>query len=452
VKIFIAILVTFAVTAALVGTLLVNSGLNFERSDGGTVVRLEKVNLGTLTESVNATGIIEPRTKVSISAKVAARVVELPFKEGDRVTKGDPNANPPIPPSLLVRLDASDLQSALRSVEARYAAQKAGIEVARRRVEAQKSDILVVEIQLRDAERDLNRQKQLLETKDVSQSVVDQAQSRFDELTQRLHSQKMQLEADNANLVVLTHNLEAAEADISRARDDLSYTTITSPIDGVITRLNAEVGELVVTGTMNNAGTVILEVADLDQMILRAKVDESLVANLKPKQKAIIRIPAFRGVVFEGIVDTVALANTEERDGSKYYKTEVLVTQTHGHRLLSGLNADTDIETHRHENVLTVPSQAVLGRNVDELPQQIRSSPEVDQTKRFTSVVYRMIDGKAVVTPVTLGPSDVTRTVITSGLSENDVVIVGPFKALEALKHDDKVKDETTVTTRPSGK
>ncbi len=102
--------------------------------------------------------------------------------------------------------------------------------------------------------------------------------------------------------------------------------------------------------------------------------------------------------------------------------------------------------------MLTVPSQAVLGRNVDELPQQIRSSPEVDQTKRFTSVVYRMIDGKAVVTPVTLGPSDVTRTVITSGLNESDVVIVGPFKALETLKHDDKVKDETTVTTQPSGK
>src|SRR3712207_2041977 len=99
----------------------------------------------------------------------------------------------------------------------------------------------------------------------------------------------------------------ADEADA--ARDNLNYATITSPIDGIVTRLNAEVGEVVVTGTMNNAGTVILEVADLSQMVLKAKVDESAIAQVKLEQRCKVRVEAYRDQVFDGVVKNVALAN-----------------------------------------------------------------------------------------------------------------------------------------------
>jgi HlyD family secretion protein len=304
---------------------------------------------------------------------------------------------------------------------------------------------------LADAERDLKRQRELLETKDISQATVDTAQTRFDQLKAQLNSSERTIQAERTNLEVIKHELEAADAEIARARDSLSYTTITSPIDGVITRINSQVGELVVIGTMNNPGTVILEVADLEKMIVNARIDEGNVAQVKVGQQAKVRAQAYGEEVFQGVVDTVALSQTEEKDGSKYYKTEVLL-KTDGRRIFSGLTADVDIETARHEKVLAVPSQAVLGRPVDDLPQNLRSVPEVDQSKTLATVVYRVIDGKAVVTPVKVGPSDVTHTLIESGLKDGDQVIVGPYKVLESLAHDQRVRDEKTVTTQPVAK
>ena len=101
--------------------------------------------------------------------------------------------------------------------------------------------------------------------------------------------------------------------------------------------------------------------------------------------------------------------------------------------------------------VLTVPSQAVLGRTVDDLPVGVRDKPEVLKDRTQTPVVYRVVDNKTVVTPVKVGPSDIQRTVIESGLNEGDTVIIGPYKVLEGLANDQKVKDEK-ATTQPSTK
>ena len=136
---------------------------------------------------------------------------------------------------------------------------------------------------------------------------------------------------------------------------------------------------------------------------------------------------------------------------SKEFRVEVLL-DSGGRRFYSGLNADVEIETRRHEGVLKVPSQAVLGRRVEELPVKIREgNANVDSKKTFATVVYRLVDGKAVVTPVKVGPSDAADTVVESGLTEADAVIVGPYKVLEKLKHDQKVKDEkASATTKPA--
>jgi HlyD family secretion protein len=447
VKIIITILVTLLVSIGIA----TGAWMKFKNKDqDATAVRLETIGRGELVEVVTAPGIIQAKTKVSISARIAARIIELPFREGDHVTKGNPDTIPPVPASVLVRLDSRDLDAQLRAAQARAAAQESQIQMAHSQLESKRADLAAFKVQLTDATRDLERMQSLIGNGDVTRQSLDQAQTKVDQLKATLDSAQYGITAQESNLSVMQHQLEAAQAEIQRETDNLSYTVITSPIDGTVTKLNAEVGELVVTGTMNNAGTVIMEVADLSTMLLLARVDESSVAALKVGQKATVRIPAFKDDVFDGIVESVALANTEEKDGTKYFKTEVLIKNESQKQILSGLTGEVDIETNRHENVITVPSQAVVGRKVDELPNDVRDKPEVDHSRTQAPVVYRFVDGKAVVTPVKVGPSDIQRTIIESGLKEGDIVIVGPYKALEPLKHDDKVKDEKTVTTQPA--
>lgn len=446
-KIFLGII---AVVVVLGGVLSAVAMKFSGQGPQGEIVRVEKVTRGELVEIVSAPGTIQPKSNVKIAARVSARILEIPFDEGQRVTKGDPNANPPIPPSVILRLDSKDLEAQLRAAEARKAAQEAEITVSSSRVQSQEAQVSIRKVELADAERDLARQEKLFESKDVSQSVVEQAQARVDGLLGQVASAERMLDADRRNLEVQKHQVEAAEAEIARARDSLSYTTITSPIDGIVTKINSEVGELVVVGTMNNQGTVIMEVADLDTMIVNTRCDEGTVAAVKMGQKAKVRSQAYKDQVFEGEVTAVALALTEEqRENMKYYKTEITLKNTS--QILSGLTADVDIETKRHENVLKVPSQAVLGRAVDDLPLAVRDLPEVDKTRSLVTVVYRFVDGKAVVTPVKIGASDITHTVIESGLKEDDVIVAGPYKVLDGLKNDQKIRDEST-TTKPSDK
>jgi HlyD family secretion protein len=451
VKTILTIVITAAVVIAAAVFLVPKMGGGFSRPVPPTTVRVEKVAVGTLVESVSAPGTVRPETKVSISARVSARIEALPFAEGQRVTKGDPNANPPVPASVLVKLDASDLEAQLRAAEARRAAQAQQITVAGARIDADVAQIAAQRVLLADALRELNRQKALLSSSDVSQQAVDQAQAKYDQLAAQIESAEKSISASKANLEVLSHELDAAEAEIARARDNLSYTTIASPIDGVVTKLNAEVGELVVTGTMNNAGTVILEVADLSRMLVVARLDETTIANVEKGQTARVRISAYPDEVFTGTVKTVALKETEAKDGSRHYETEILL-DTRGKHIVSGLTADVDIETRKHPDVLRVPSQAVLGRPVDDLPPELRDKPEVDRTRTYATVVYRVVNGKSVVTPVSVGASDVTHTVIRSGLSAGDEVVVGPYKVLEALQHNQSLQDEAAAATQPATK
>jgi len=421
--------------------------LRSSKGSDATEVRIVRVACGDLTEIVSAPGQIQPKDRVQISARVAARIKALPCEEGATVHGPKDNS----PGSALVELDAKEFEAQLRSAEARQKAEAAQIKVAEARTAAQRSQIRALEVELLDAQRDLHRQKTLFEKGDVSRAILDTADTKVLRFQADIAAAKDTLRADEANLLVLTHNMEAAEAEIARARDALSYTIITSPIDGVVTRLNAKVGELVMTGTMNNAGTVIMEVGDLSKMLAVAKLDETTIANVAKGQKAIVHIQAYPDETFDGVVDTIALANSEERDGTKYYKTEVLLN-TRGKRIPCGLSCDVDIEVKRHSSIVKVPSQAVLGRPVDELPKEVRDLPQVDKTKTTTTVVYRCLNGKAVVTPVKIGPSDVTHTIIQSGLSNDDQVIVGPYKVLEMLKNDQKVKEIESATTRPAPK
>jgi HlyD family secretion protein len=416
-----------------------------------TIVRVEEAQPTELLEFVSAPAELEPKSRVEISAKASGRVMLLPFKVGERVTKGDPNANPPVPASVIVQLDSKDLESQLLGAQARRAAQAASIESEKARIAGQKAGLLGTVATLGQAKIDLQRQKKLLGTKDISQSEFDQAQLKLDELQAQYEAAKLSLNAAELNLKVLEHNLTAADAQIDQAKETLGYTTIASPLNGVVTRINAKVGEMVVTGMMNNPGTKILEVGDLSQMLAVAQVDEADVGKLEVGQKAKVFIDAYPNHEFKGTVYTIALSTDLSRQGTKYYKTEILLESDQ--RLHSGLTANVDIETHKYSNVLAVPSQAVMTREIDSLPLDIRdNSPHVDKSKTFATVVFRYVNGKAAITPVKIGPSNLTHTVLEAGVEKGEKVIMGPYKELEKLKHDQVLKDEREAKAEEDAK
>jgi HlyD family secretion protein len=180
-------------------------------------------------------------------------------------------------------------------------------------------------------------------------------------------------------------------------------------------------------------------------------VDEADVGRIEVGQKATVKIQAFPDEEFEGVIDSIALTHRISATGTKYFRTETLL-QGNVKKLYSGLTAHVDIETFKHENRLNLPSQAVLGLIIDDLPLEIReNSPEVDTAKTYAAVVYRYIDGKAVVTPVKTGQSNLTHTIIESGITEEDKIVVGPYKVLESIKHDQIIQDEREVQAKKKG-
>ena len=411
-----------------------------------TAVRMEEVGRGELIEFVTAPGEIQAKSKVSISAKIAAQIIELPFEEGANIKKGD----------VLVRLDDTEMRARLRAATARRAGQAANLGVAQAQIEASKARLESTRVMLEQARRDLARQTSLYESQDVSRTAVDDAQTEHDQLAAQVLAEDLGLKADEANLKVLRAQIEAADAEIEQAEDALQYTIIISPIDGVITKLNAEVGEIVVTGTMNNAGTVIMEVADLSQMIVEAQVDETDVTKVEVGQPAKIRAAAYDETILNGTVRSVSLAQ-ERQAGTgisggtegKHYICEVMIDpqETDVIRIFTGLTADVEVQTRKHADVVRVPSQCVVARRVDELPPQVRELPEVRKDKEFTPVVYRIVNGEAQITPVEVGASDLRMTIVTAGIDAGAQIVVGPYKVLEKIQHGEKIRQETEADT-----
>jgi HlyD family secretion protein len=407
-------------------------------------VRLETVEPGQLQEYVSAPGQIEPKTKVEIIARVSASIQELPFKEGDRVKAGD----------IVVRLDSKEYESRLKNAEASLKAQLAQIEVTKAQINSRKAALKGTAASLEQAKKDLQRQKQLLETHDISQSAFEQAQQKNDEMLSQFESSSEQIKADEMGLVVAGHNLDSQNAQIDEAKEAIEYTIMHSPIDGVITRINNEVGEMV-TGSMNYSGSLIMTIADLSKMLLVARVDEADVGKVHVGQETNIRVKAFWDHPYHGKVGYIALVDGEpgnsrnfNNNGSSsinFYRTEILI-EGDVSKLYTGLTADVDIFTNAYTGVLKVPSQAVLTRKFDDLLPEIRDkNPLVDPNKTDVTVVFRSVNNKTVVTPVKIGPGDTTHIIIEQGLKAGEKVIIGPYKVLDTLRHDQALKDEKEV-------
>jgi len=423
------IVISTVIAVALAGLVVAGpSALRFmpefgSRSDA-LAVRMAAVEVRELVETISAPGELEPEVKVEVSAEVSARILELPFREGATVRAGE----------VIVRLDDRDLQASLQAQMARRDGERFRLRSEQERLSAPIS-------QLANAKANLERQEALFRTGDVSRASLDDAVARVREL-------EAQIAAAREGLSVIESSLAAAEADIERARELLNKTIITAPIDGQITELNAEAGELVVVGTMNNAGTRILRIADLGTVRLKAKVAESDVARVAAGQGATVRVNAYRNREFSGSVERVALSRGTEgamsgaSGGGGWFKCEVRLDLEEGETLLSGLAANVDIVVGRSSGLL-IPSQALLERKLDELPDALRESPLVDAARKKATIVFRVVDGKAVPTPVRTGASNLSDTMILEGLAAGDTVVTGPYRVLERLKEGDRVREET---------
>lgn len=379
-----------------------------------TAVKVETVSRGDLTRTVSAPGMIDPKTKVKISARVSASVIALPFKEGQDVKEGD----------VLVRLDAEDLQASLDQASAQLRAEQARLKGT--------------EATLERVQLDVARARELFRSKDTSKADLDASEA---ELLQA-----------QATLQAARESIASAQATVRRAERDLENTVIKSPISGTIIKLNTEVGE-VVLGTFNNAGTEIMQLADLTNMLMRAEIDENTIEPIRPGQKATVYINAYPDRKFTGIVERLKEQNQISREGKQYFEAEIALDLSsgqmdEGQRLKTGLKANCDIQVETKFDVMKVPSQAVLDRRVDELPENIRKSPLIaGRNREFAQIVYTIADGKAVANAVETGSSDVTSTVILGGLEMGTRIIVGPYKVLATLKDADVVKEEEPAKT-----
>ncbi len=408
------------------------------QSDVSTMVRVQKPEVGELVESIQAPGEIKPLVKVMISAKVTGKVIALPYKEGDVVAGSESGDEP----SLLVRIDSSDLEADLDSVEARYESQKIQLEVSRIEIENRKASLKNAEIAFAQAKRELDRNRELLKTHDVKESDVENMEDEYRKQEINLQSTRNSILTSELNLTIMENNLKIAEADIAKAKDALKYAEITSPMSGVVTQVFIEVGEIV-TGATNYTGTKIMEVADLSNMLMAAQIDEVDVGKVAVGQRAKVKIQSWPDEDFTGLVTSKSLVMQAGRSGTKYCEVEILLDNKDG-RIISGMTADAEIEIKVHKDVMKLPSQAVLGREWENLPKEIRDESEelIDKDRAFTPVVYGVVDGKSKVIPVKIGPSDLSDTIIEAGLSGDEEIVIGPFKELEAMSHDKAVKVE----------
>ncbi|MGE5608423.1 MAG: HlyD family secretion protein [Bacillota bacterium] len=295
-----------------------------------------------LAGQVTAPGRTQPMNQVAIRSTVSLRVLEVPIKEGDRVTKGGSmQGSVPAPASVLAKLDDGDLQAALQAAEAKRDAAFAEIEVAQVRLAAQQSQVASSRVCLSEAERSWGRFRNLVNTECVSQSAADEANYKYERLKAEHEAAIRGHDASRAQLAVLRQNLKAAELGIERARLALAAATLISPIDGVITRLNVKVGE-VVTGTISNPGTVLMEIADMDHMLMIVHLDEASIAKVQVGQKALVRLNAYPQDVFQGTVAHLALTSTDENP--RGFKAEILL-DTQGRLIQAGLGGEARIET-----------------------------------------------------------------------------------------------------------
>lgn len=369
-------------------------------------VSVESPARGPIVQTVTAPGIVEPVDEARIASQIVGRVVEVRVKDGDHVKKGD----------LLVKIEETEARARLDSSAAR--------------IERLKASITQAQANREKADRDVTRSAKLA-GRDVATPT-------------ELADARSTLAGFDAALLAARNDLRESEAMRRTNQQDFDRTEIRAPIDGVVAGCEVEVGEVVIPGTTNLAGAVLMTVGDLSRMQVRAEVDETDVPLVKTDQAARVYLQADPSRPIAGKVDRVA-PKGKKTDEVVSFETLVLVGAASG-AVRSQMTATVEIEVRRASDVLGVPVQAVVHRRRKDLPDSpaVRAwSKRNDRSlgekakeveARYVKIVFVLEDGVARARPVETGISDERRVEILHGLEATDKVIVAPFRALDELK------------------
>ena len=426
------------------------ANVKFKRTDG-IEVTTEGVQKRHLEAIVSASGKIQPKRDVNISADTMGRVTDLAVEEGDRVTKGQ----------FLLQIDPRNLRSAVQRTQASLAAASSQVEQLRVAIESSK-------VALKQAEDNYTRQQNLWKGGLTTRETLERSESDLKLRQADLRSQEQQLRTQE-----LRKDSESATAE--SARFDLSKVRIESPIAGIVTRRNIEEGETVVIGTMNNAGTVLLTIADMSIIEAEVEVDETDIPSVRFGQPAKVTIDAMPGQTFMGKVTEIgnspiqAATGTQASTQATNFKVVVTLDKEIP-EVRPGFTCTAEITTAVRDKAIAVPIQATTVRelivddkgNVIKPPADDKKSrrPTVGaaqaaelkpgETRKELEGVFTVQNNKAVFVPVKTGIAGEKYFEVLSGLKEGDAVITGPFASVRSLAEGAAVKPTTTpAKTKP---
>lgn len=417
--------------------------------DEGTKVTIEKAELKTIIETVNASGKIYPEVEVKISPDISGEIVDLTVAEGDSVQKGQ----------LLAKIYADILLSQREQVSA-------GVSQATAQLDNASTSIGNLKAVLDQAERNFNRQQKLFEDKVISRLEFEQAQQTY-------LSAKANYDAAKVGLKTNEAGIKSAQAQLKRADKDLSRTNIYAPMSGVVSLLSVKKGEKV-AGNSFSLGTEMLRIADLNSIVAQVDVGENDITKVKLGDTAVINVDAYNKRKFKGLV--YKIANPITNQASAGSSTEVTNYKVHIRLLYSsyqdlikkgsfpfrpGMTASADIQTRTERNVLSVPLNAVTTRNKkddakdakkddknkkeeqkSEQPAPNNGEP-TDPRDDLNEVVFVYDAATTTVKKVKVktGIQDLNNIQIVEGLSAGQEVITGPYNVVsKTLKQGDKVK------------
>jgi HlyD family secretion protein len=420
------------------------ANIRFKRVDG-LEVTTEGVQKRHLEAIVSASGKIQPKRDVNISADTMGRVTDLAVEEGDRVDKGQ----------FLLQIDPRNLRSAVQRTEASLAAARSQVEQLRVSIESSK-------VALKQAEDNYNRQQNLWKGGLTTRETLEKTENDLKLRQSDLRSQEQQLRTQQLRM-------ESESATAESARFDLSKVRIESPIKGIVTRRNIEEGETVVIGTMNNAGTVLLTIADMSVIQAEVEVDETDLPTIRMGQPAKVTIDAMPGQTFPGKVTEIGNSPIQTTGGSAATQAtnfKVVVTlDKEIAEVRPGFTCTAEITTAVRDNAIAVPIQATTVREVvvDDKGNIVRA-PEDDkksrrpsmgaaqaaelkpgQTRKELEGVFVIQNNKAVFMPVKTGIAGEKYFEVLSGLKEGDAVITGPFASVRTLAEGAAVKQSTAA-------
>lgn len=382
---------------------------NLASGPGGVDVTAEEVRRGPVVSRVSASGKVYPVTEVKINSQVSARIERLNVVEGERVERDQ----------VLVELDPTLYRARVNGAEATLRSQRANAEAAQAQLR-QAEDVLRTQEEL--AERGLGREQELRD-----------ARNNHDGALARLKAAEAQV--------------NQAEANLEQAQDDLARTIIRAPMDGIVTALAVEEGEMVL-GTQMAMGTQLMAVSDLAAMEVQAEVDETDVVAVGVGQKAEVEVDALPDRILQGRVTEIANAGLTTGRGTQMevtnFEVKVALSETDP-RLRPGMSAAVDIVTATRDSTLYVPIQAVTAR---ERKQAAAASNEQKPPgePEYEEVVFVVTDeGTVERRAVRTGISGTTYIEILEGVSEGERVVTGPFRVLSRT-----LTDGDPVTVRES--